>query len=129
MKEEIHNHKFIEFGKHQGQYYGIKVDSILDVIDTGKMCILDVHPQVCRAFCSGGRGGGNAKYRNKRGLRASTSYIIKHLKGGGAKVPPAPPPPPPPTHTHTPEINPGYRQLHVCISVEISQLILWQFSP
>lgn len=47
MKEEIHNHKFIEFGKHQNHYYGIKVESVLDVINAGKMCILDVHPQVC----------------------------------------------------------------------------------
>ena len=47
MREEIHNHKFIEFGKHQNHYYGIKVDSVLEVIDSGKMCILDVHPQVC----------------------------------------------------------------------------------
>jgi MAGUK p55 subfamily protein 5 len=46
MKEEIHKHKFIEFGKHQSHYYGIKVESVLDVINSGKMCILDVHPQV-----------------------------------------------------------------------------------
>lgn len=56
MKEEIHNHKFIEFGKHQNHYYGIKVESVLDVINAGKMCILDVHPQALkllrtRQFC------------------------------------------------------------------------------
>lgn len=47
MKEDIQKHKFIEFGKHQNHYYGIKVESVLDVINSGKMCILDVHPQVC----------------------------------------------------------------------------------
>ena len=46
MRDEIHKHKFIEFGKHQNHYYGIKVESVLDVINSGKMCILDVHPQV-----------------------------------------------------------------------------------
>lgn len=46
MRAEIMQHKFIEFGKHQQYLYGIKSDSVLDVIDSGKMCIMDVHPQV-----------------------------------------------------------------------------------
>ena len=55
MKEEIHKHKFIEFGKHQSHYYGIKVESVLDVVNSGKMCILDVHPQVRWAVFRVGR--------------------------------------------------------------------------
>ena len=47
MRAEIMRHKFIEFGKHQQHLYGIKSDSVLDVIQSGKMCIMDVHPQVC----------------------------------------------------------------------------------
>ena len=46
MRRDIVAHKFIEFGKHQQSLYGVKADSILDVVNSGKMCILDVHPQV-----------------------------------------------------------------------------------
>ena len=46
MRAEIMKHKFIEFGKHQQHLYGIKSDSVVDVIQSGKMCIMDVHPQV-----------------------------------------------------------------------------------
>ena len=51
MRADIMAHKFIEFGKHQHHLYGIKSDSVADVIQTGKMCILDVHPQVCVCVC------------------------------------------------------------------------------
>lgn len=47
MRADIMAHKFIEFGKHQQHLYGIKVESVLEVVKTGRMCILDVHPQVC----------------------------------------------------------------------------------
>lgn len=50
MRAEIMRHKFIEFGKHQQHLYGIKSDSVVDVIQSGKMCIMDVHPQV-RDWC------------------------------------------------------------------------------
>ncbi len=46
MRREIMSHKFIEFGKYQQHLYGIKSESVVDIINTGKMCILDVHPQV-----------------------------------------------------------------------------------
>ena len=46
MRRDIMAHKFIEFGKYQQHLYGIKSESVMDVINSGKMCILDVHPQV-----------------------------------------------------------------------------------
>ena len=46
MRVDFMSHKFIEFGKHQQHIYGIKVESVMEVIETCKMCILDVHPQV-----------------------------------------------------------------------------------
>lgn len=48
MRKDIVAHKFIEFGKHQQSLYGVKSDSILDVVNAGKMCILDVHPQALK---------------------------------------------------------------------------------
>ena len=50
MRADIMRHKFIEFGKHQQHLYGIKADSVVDVIESGKMCIMDVHPQVHRPY-------------------------------------------------------------------------------
>ena len=47
MKAEINAHRYIEFGKHKQHLYGIKVDSVLEVIESGRMCVLDVNPQVC----------------------------------------------------------------------------------
>ena len=46
MKAEINAHRYIEFGKHKQHLYGIKVDSVLEVIESGRMCVLDVNPQV-----------------------------------------------------------------------------------
>ncbi|XP_064389900.1 protein PALS2-like [Halichondria panicea] len=48
MRREIMAHKFIEFGKYQQHLYGIKSESVVDIINTGKMCILDVHPQALK---------------------------------------------------------------------------------
>jgi len=48
MRADIMAHKFIEFGKHQQHLYGIKVESVLEVVKTGRMCILDVHPQALK---------------------------------------------------------------------------------
>ena len=46
MRRDIMAHKFIEFGKYQQHLYGIKSESVMEVINSGRMCILDVHPQV-----------------------------------------------------------------------------------
>jgi len=46
MLKDIANNKFVEYGQHDGFYYGTKYDSIRDCIRDGRMCILDVSPQV-----------------------------------------------------------------------------------
>lgn len=46
MEEEIREHKFLEYGDHNGHLYGSKLDSIRDVIRQGKMCVLDCSPAV-----------------------------------------------------------------------------------
>lgn len=62
MRQDIIQHKFIEFGKHRSQtdsgkivqhLYGIKSESVLQVIEDGYMCILDVHPQVTTPTLTG----------------------------------------------------------------------------
>lgn len=46
MLKDIANNKFIEYGQHDSCYYGTKYDSIRDCIRSGRMCILDISPQV-----------------------------------------------------------------------------------
>ncbi|XP_050427061.1 protein PALS2 [Adelges cooleyi] len=44
MEHDIHEHKFLEYGEHGGHFYGTNLDSIRDVINQGKMCVLDCSP-------------------------------------------------------------------------------------
>ena len=55
MRKDIMAHKFIEFGKHEQHLYGIKAEAVMEVIETNRICVLDVHPQVS------GRGSGERK--------------------------------------------------------------------
>lgn len=38
--------RFLEHGEYDGNLYGTKIESIHEVVDTGRSCILDVNPQV-----------------------------------------------------------------------------------
>uniref|UniRef100_A0A3B4WRY0 Membrane palmitoylated protein 7 n=1 Tax=Seriola lalandi dorsalis TaxID=1841481 RepID=A0A3B4WRY0_SERLL len=44
FEEDILNHRFIEYGRFRGHYYGTSLDSVHRVMAEGKVCILDVHP-------------------------------------------------------------------------------------
>lgn len=38
--------RFLEHGEYDGNLYGTKIESIHEVVATGRTCILDVNPQV-----------------------------------------------------------------------------------
>ncbi|XP_056270179.1 disks large homolog 1 isoform X2 [Pseudoliparis swirei] len=42
MEQEIQEHKFIEAGQYNGHLYGTSIQSVKEVADKGKHCILDV---------------------------------------------------------------------------------------
>eukprot|EP00118_Oscarella_pearsei_P025267 m.307869 g.307869 ORF g.307869 m.307869 type:complete len:570 (+) comp42953_c0_seq1:97-1806(+) len=44
MEHDVAGHKFIEYGEHEGEIYGTKIDSVRKVTETGRVCILDVSP-------------------------------------------------------------------------------------
>uniref|UniRef100_A0A671V105 MAGUK p55 subfamily member 7-like n=1 Tax=Sparus aurata TaxID=8175 RepID=A0A671V105_SPAAU len=44
FEEDILNHRFIEYGRYNGHYYGTSLDSVNRVMAEGKVCLLDVHP-------------------------------------------------------------------------------------
>ncbi|TRY65380.1 hypothetical protein DNTS_013781 [Danionella cerebrum] len=45
MEADIKAGRFLEHGEYDGNLYGIKIDSIHEVIEAGRICILDVNPQ------------------------------------------------------------------------------------
>ncbi|XP_061627997.1 MAGUK p55 subfamily member 2-like isoform X9 [Phyllopteryx taeniolatus] len=45
MEADIKKGLYLEFGEYDGNLYGIKTDSIHEVVEAGRICILDAHPQ------------------------------------------------------------------------------------
>lgn len=48
MEKDIKESHYLEHGEYDGNLYGTKIDSIHEVVDAGRTCILDVNPQVGR---------------------------------------------------------------------------------
>lgn len=46
METDIKNGRYLEHGEYESNLYGIKTDSIQEVIEAGRICILDPNPQV-----------------------------------------------------------------------------------
>ncbi|XP_069941248.1 protein PALS2 isoform X2 [Cherax quadricarinatus] len=44
MEADIRQHRYLEYGELNGNLYGTKLDSILSIIRSGKMCVLDCSP-------------------------------------------------------------------------------------
>uniref|UniRef100_A0A8C5D5Z5 MAGUK p55 subfamily member 2-like n=1 Tax=Gouania willdenowi TaxID=441366 RepID=A0A8C5D5Z5_GOUWI len=45
MEADIKNGCYLEHGEYDGNLYGLKIDSIHEVVEAGRICILDVNPQ------------------------------------------------------------------------------------
>ncbi|XP_075687325.1 MAGUK p55 subfamily member 4 [Rhinoderma darwinii] len=41
----IYSHSFLEYGEYKGHMYGTSVDTVKDVLDAGKICVIDSEPQ------------------------------------------------------------------------------------
>ncbi|XP_057214522.1 MAGUK p55 subfamily member 2b isoform X2 [Triplophysa rosa] len=50
MEADIKRGRFLEHGEYDGNLYGTKIDSIHEVVDSGKICILDVNPQALKVL-------------------------------------------------------------------------------
>ncbi|XP_059386548.1 MAGUK p55 subfamily member 2-like isoform X1 [Carassius carassius] len=50
METDIKCGRFLEHGEYDGNLYGTKIDSIHEVVDSGKVCILDVNPQALKVL-------------------------------------------------------------------------------
>lgn len=46
MEEGIREGKFVEYGEYRGNLYGTSLDSVFTIVRSGRVCILNPHPQV-----------------------------------------------------------------------------------
>ena len=46
MEADIKNGRYLEHGEYDGNLYGTKMDSIHEVVEAGRICVLDANPQV-----------------------------------------------------------------------------------
>lgn len=46
FRRDIKDNKYLEWGRFQGNYYGTKASAVKDVINSGKMVVLDLIPEV-----------------------------------------------------------------------------------
>jgi MAGUK p55 subfamily protein 5 len=46
FKGDIDNNKFIEHGEFEKNLYGTSLNAVRQVINQGKICILNLHPEV-----------------------------------------------------------------------------------
>jgi len=44
LEQSIHRHEMLEYGEHQGHLYGTKLDSVREIIASGRICLLDSSP-------------------------------------------------------------------------------------
>lgn len=58
MEVDVKAGRFLEHGEYDGNLYGTKIESIHEVVATGRSCILDVNPQVREGPSSQGFGLG-----------------------------------------------------------------------
>ncbi|XP_036395247.1 MAGUK p55 subfamily member 6a isoform X1 [Megalops cyprinoides] len=50
MEGDIKAGRYLEHGEYDGNLYGTKIDSIHEVVNTGRTCILDVNPQALKVL-------------------------------------------------------------------------------
>ncbi|XP_006636112.1 MAGUK p55 subfamily member 6b isoform X2 [Lepisosteus oculatus] len=50
MELDVKASRYLEHGEYEGNLYGTKIDSILEVVQTGRTCILDVNPQALKVL-------------------------------------------------------------------------------
>ena len=50
---EINQNKYLEFGSHDGHLYGTRMNSIREIIASGKMPVLDIEPSSLKMLTNG----------------------------------------------------------------------------
>ncbi|XP_045916040.1 MAGUK p55 subfamily member 4-like [Micropterus dolomieu] len=42
----VYNNRFLEYGEHNGNLYGTSIESVKDVLNSRKICVIDIEPNV-----------------------------------------------------------------------------------
>ncbi|KAF7227702.1 protein PALS2 isoform X1 [Nothobranchius furzeri] len=50
MEKDIKESRYLEHGEYDGNLYGTKINSIHEVVEAGRMCILDINPQALKVL-------------------------------------------------------------------------------
>ncbi|KAM8826141.1 protein PALS2-like [Synchiropus picturatus] len=50
MEKDVKDSRYLEHGEYDGNLYGTKIDSIHEVVNAGRTCILDVNPQALKVL-------------------------------------------------------------------------------
>uniref|UniRef100_A0A3Q1B850 Membrane protein, palmitoylated 4-like n=1 Tax=Amphiprion ocellaris TaxID=80972 RepID=A0A3Q1B850_AMPOC len=45
----VYNNRFVEYGEYKGNLYGTSIESVRDVLDSGKICVIDIEPNAIQA--------------------------------------------------------------------------------
>ena len=57
FESDIVANKFVEHGEFEKNLYGTSLEAIRQVVGSGKICVLNLHPQVRKHWSLGGGGG------------------------------------------------------------------------
>ncbi|GFV39152.1 MAGUK p55 subfamily member 2 [Trichonephila clavipes] len=52
MEQGIREGKFVEYGEYKGNLYGTSLDSVFTIVRSGRVCILNPHPQALKLLCT-----------------------------------------------------------------------------
>ncbi|CAB4255113.1 similar to Saccharomyces cerevisiae YDR454C GUK1 Guanylate kinase, converts GMP to GDP [Maudiozyma barnettii] len=82
FKKMIDQDKFIEWAQFSGNYYGTTVDSVKQVMDSGKTCILDIDMQGVKSV----KGKPDLKARFLFIAPPSVDHLRQRLEGRGTET-------------------------------------------
>jgi len=51
FEDDVAEGQFVEYGEYEKQLFGTKLEAIRQVVNSGKVCVLNFHPQVCAVSC------------------------------------------------------------------------------
>ncbi|KAM9654729.1 MAGUK p55 subfamily member 2 isoform 3-T3 [Morphnus guianensis] len=80
MEADIKAGRYLEHGEYEGNLYGTKIDSIRAVVEAGKMCILDVNPQVGDPGWGTHQGGGRGCPPPRGSVPSPPAQAVKVLR-------------------------------------------------
>lgn len=90
FEADILSRKFVEHGEYEKAYYGTSLDAIRSVVNSGKICVLNLHPQSLKILRTSDlkpyvvfvAPPSLEKLRQKK-IRSGEAYKVSRVCGGG----------------------------------------------